>query len=288
MPLLEEIRILSDSDGRERQLQVILVGQLELREKLMLPELRQVEQRISVRCNLESLTMEGTAGYVGYRLQVADGTPYRVSFSEDGIDALYQASRGVPRLINRICDRALHHGHLKRVAKIDGAIVREAIADIGLNMTTRIAVQTPSEPKPSIEVPEARLETVDVWLAALHVGASPPEIPVSPEVAPLPTLLFDPECFAVPRTHMQRVIRRWLRRLMLAALWAGGLAAAGLIVVLLWTAWELHALQPLESIALPGAPPTSIRPAMTLPDPGVDLERLRETGGYVGPTGSAQ
>ena len=63
LPLLEEIRILSDSDGRERQLQIVLVGQLELQQKLALPEMRQVEQRVAVRCRLGPLSRDGTAGY---------------------------------------------------------------------------------------------------------------------------------------------------------------------------------------------------------------------------------
>jgi len=73
VPLLEEIRILSDSDGRQRQLQVVLVGQLELRDKLRLPEMRQVDQRVSVRCSLGPLDLAGVAGYVAHRLDVAGG-----------------------------------------------------------------------------------------------------------------------------------------------------------------------------------------------------------------------
>ena len=153
LPLLEEIRILSDSDGRERQLQMILVGQPELSVKLMLPELRQVEQRITVRCNLEPLTRDETAGYVGYRLQVADGTADRVTFTADAIDALHDASHGVPRLINRICDRALHRGHLQRAVGIDAAIVREAVADIRLKTPALVAAQTQPLP-PSSEARE--------------------------------------------------------------------------------------------------------------------------------------
>ena len=121
LPLLEEIRILSDSDGRERQLQVVLVGQLELRDKLRLPEMRQVAQRVSVCCGLEPLDRDGIDGYIAHRLHVAGGTPDRVRFSREAIDAIYNASSGVPRLINRLCDRALHHGHLARASVIDAA-----------------------------------------------------------------------------------------------------------------------------------------------------------------------
>ncbi len=129
--MLEEIRILSDSDGRERHLQVVLVGQLELRDKLRLPEMRQVAQRISVRCDLEPLGAEGVGGYIAHRIAVAGGTVDRLRFSNDAVDAIHEASGGVPRLINRLCDRALHHGHLQRTAVIGldtlALVAREAV-----------------------------------------------------------------------------------------------------------------------------------------------------------------
>ena len=87
IPLLEEIRILSDADG---QLQVVLVGQLELRDKLKLPEMRQVDQRVSVHCTLDPLGCEGVAGYIDHRLYAAGGTPDRVKFSDDAVEAIYQ------------------------------------------------------------------------------------------------------------------------------------------------------------------------------------------------------
>jgi len=130
VPLLEEIRILSDSDGRERQLQVVLVGQIELREKLQLAEMRQVAQRVTVCCGLEPLDRDGVDGYIAHRLHVAGGTPDRLRFSNEAKDAIYDASGGVPRLINRLCDRALHHGHLARAVVIDEALFALAHAEL--------------------------------------------------------------------------------------------------------------------------------------------------------------
>ncbi len=106
-PLLEEIRILSDLESPEKLLQVVLVGQLELRAKLKLPELRQLDQRVSARCSLQALTREAVSGYISHRLAVAGGTDDRVYFTPPAVDALFHASGGVPRLINLICDRAL-------------------------------------------------------------------------------------------------------------------------------------------------------------------------------------
>jgi len=169
VPLLEEIRILSDSDGRERQLQVVLVGQLELGQKLKLPEMRQVDQRLSVHATLEPLGSDGVAGYVAHRLQVAGGSPDRVRFSADAIEAVYHLSGGVPRLINRICDRALYQGYLRRANEIDVEIVRAAMPgeDVPVPAPPPVAVMPPLRSE-VLAVTDFRLpgdsDPVDDWL----------------------------------------------------------------------------------------------------------------------------
>src|SRR5918996_4101870 len=80
LPMIEEIRILSDTYGHTGQLQVVFVGQLELHAKLKLPEMRQVDQRVTAYCRLEPLTSEAVAAYVHHRLEVAGGSPDRVMF----------------------------------------------------------------------------------------------------------------------------------------------------------------------------------------------------------------
>ena len=72
------------------------------------------------------LECDGVAGYVTYRLQTAGGSPDRVRFSPDAIESIYRVSGGVPRLINRLCDRALYQGHLRRAATIDRMILEAA------------------------------------------------------------------------------------------------------------------------------------------------------------------
>ena len=135
LPLLEEVRILSDLEGREKLLQVVLVGQPELRANLKLPELRQVNQRVSVRCELTPLGKVGVAGYVVHRLRIAGEGQARVEFSDAALDAVYQASGGTPRLINLICDRALHRGFAARVGRIEPGFVWDAAAELGLETT---------------------------------------------------------------------------------------------------------------------------------------------------------
>src|SRR5688572_6006173 len=90
LPLLEEIRILSELERREKLLQVVLVGQPELRSNLKLPQMRQVDQRVSVRCELTALDAEGVAGYVNHRLAVAGPGQNRVEFSDGAINTLFK------------------------------------------------------------------------------------------------------------------------------------------------------------------------------------------------------
>ena len=134
--LLEEIRILSDLESPDKLLQVVLVGQLELRAKLKLPEMRQLDQRVSARCSLEPLSREGVAGYISHRLSVAGGADDRVHFSPDAIDAVFRVSGGTPRVVNLICDRALYRGHLARKNVIDLETVTQAIDDLGVGTLT--------------------------------------------------------------------------------------------------------------------------------------------------------
>jgi general secretion pathway protein A len=144
LTLLEEIRILSELEQREKLLQVVLVGQPELRSNLKLPQMRQVDQRVSVRCELAPLDAESVAGYVKHRLAVAAADENRVEFTPTSLDAVYRASGGVPRLINRICDRALQRAHLSRSYAIDPKFVWEAVDDLGLNPSGQPRALKPS------------------------------------------------------------------------------------------------------------------------------------------------
>ena len=149
LPLLEEIRVLSDLESPEKLLQVVLVGQLELRAKLKLPEMRQLDQRVSARCSLQALTRDAVSGYIAHRLEVAGGTEDRVHFSAEAIDAIFAASGGVPRVINLICDRALHLGHLQRKNGIELPEVAQAIEHLGVgHLTAAPILNEPPPPAP--------------------------------------------------------------------------------------------------------------------------------------------
>lgn len=105
--VLEEIRMLLNMDvGGESLVRMVLAGQPELDSKLHRPELRQLRQRIMVRCRTAPLSLEDTYGYIQHRLRVA-GSPDGAAFSPAAIDAVYFYSAGVPRVINLICEHSL-------------------------------------------------------------------------------------------------------------------------------------------------------------------------------------
>ena len=104
--LLEQVRLLTNLEtSKQKLLQIILIGQPELRELLDQVEMRQIAQRVTGRYHLEPLTKEDTRAYVSHRLRVA-GAQSDV-FTKSAIQALYKRARGIPRLINVIADRAL-------------------------------------------------------------------------------------------------------------------------------------------------------------------------------------
>ncbi len=104
---LEELRLLSNLETEKKKLlQIILVGQLELEDKLKSPDLKQLDQRITIRYRLKPLTREDTVAYINHRLRIAGGSD-TTHFSPRVLSEVYKVSGGVPRLINIICERAL-------------------------------------------------------------------------------------------------------------------------------------------------------------------------------------
>jgi type II secretory pathway predicted ATPase ExeA len=195
VPLLEETRILSDADG---QLQVVLVGQLEFREKLKLPEMRQLQQRVSVHCQLSALDLAGVAGYIAHRLRQAGGSPDRVKFSGDAVEAIYELSGGVPRIINRVCDRALRHGYARRAATIDREILEAANPFESDEMPAPPAPAVVAPPLPVRPAPIAAAAPPVVRPAPVTAAAPPPVRPAPVAAAPPPPVPPAPVADAPP------------------------------------------------------------------------------------------
>lgn len=128
--LLEQVRLLSNLETDQRKLlQIVLVGQPELREALDARGLRQLRQRITVRYHLEPLDAEDTERYIRYRVQVAGGNS-RPTFNRWALRSIYRYSRGVPRLINAVCDKTLLCGYVLGTDRLLGRHVRRAIREL--------------------------------------------------------------------------------------------------------------------------------------------------------------
>jgi type II secretory pathway predicted ATPase ExeA len=126
LSVLEQIRILSNLEtDKEKLLQIILVGQLNLQTLLRSPELRQLDQRVSIRYQLEPLDRDGVSGYVAHRLAVAGGSG-AVGFTTRALEMVHRLTNGIPRLINLICDRALLSGFSARTNRITPEMVVHA------------------------------------------------------------------------------------------------------------------------------------------------------------------
>jgi general secretion pathway protein A len=128
--LLEQVRLLSNLEtDRQKLLQIVLIGQPELREMLDDPRLRQLRQRITVRYHLAPLDRDETELYLYYRMQVAgsNGAP---TFSPWALARIWRYSRGVPRLINAVCDTALLAGYVDGVTHLTGRHVGRAIREL--------------------------------------------------------------------------------------------------------------------------------------------------------------
>jgi len=124
---LEEVRLLTNLEtAQQKLLQIILVGQPRLDQTLDSFELRQLEQRIAARCYLEPLDEEGTKKYIKCRLQVADANSHSGAlFCDDAVTAIYRHSRGIPRLINALCENALIEGYGRELISITSDIIEE-------------------------------------------------------------------------------------------------------------------------------------------------------------------
>jgi len=130
---LEQVRLLSNLEtSSEKLIQILLLGQPELDEKLDSHELRQLRQRISVRWTLESLPSRDTRRYVQWRLRVAAGTRRDV-FSPAALRQVQRDTHGTPRLINVLCDRAMLLGYAEREKTISARTVREAAREVAFD-----------------------------------------------------------------------------------------------------------------------------------------------------------
>lgn len=129
--VLEQIRLLTNLETNdEKLLQIILIGQPELTEKLSRPELRQLSQRITARYNLRPLDRGETAAYIRHRLDIAGLKGGQTLFSDAAVKEVHRITRGIPRLINVLCDRSLLGAYGKKMAQVNPKLVKEAASEV--------------------------------------------------------------------------------------------------------------------------------------------------------------
>ena len=130
--LLEEIRLLTNLETTsEKLVQIVLSGQPELEEKLRAPDVRQLRQRIALWARTHAITAEQTANYIAQRLLIA-GTAERL-FADDAVAAIHRASRGIPRLINLMCEHALILAYVEQIRQVPEALIHAVASDLDLD-----------------------------------------------------------------------------------------------------------------------------------------------------------
>jgi general secretion pathway protein A len=129
--LLEEVRLLTNAEGDGRSLPVALVGQPELGQRLDEVRLRQLKQRVVLRCELTPLSLKDTAAYIAARIKTAGGEATRL-FTRDAVVAIHQHSAGIPRVISVICDNALVNGFASDQRPVGAGAVIEACRTLSL------------------------------------------------------------------------------------------------------------------------------------------------------------
>ena len=258
--LLEEIRILADLEGPEKLLQLVLVGQPELRDKLKDAAMRQVDQRVSVRCALRPLERDAIAGYIAHRIGVAGGGFDTVEFLPDAIALVHEASNGYPRVINLIADRSLHLAHLDRTWTITPSIVTSALRELGLERPriTQDDFETSFPAEATVLVQKAVAPVEDSALMALQ-----PEAPAAADADSIDEGLV--EAILAPPAPPPPAPRPLLR-----VVAGGALVGAMFTTVVLLMLWRQQVTQALPVLTPPAAPvhrsARSVAPVVPLPD----------------------
>lgn len=175
--LFEEVRLLANIEtADEKLLPIVLVGQPELSQRLNQPNLRQLKQRVSLRCNIVPLSVTESAAFIAWRIRTAGGDPSRL-FSRDAVIRIHELSHGIPRLINLLCDNSLVNGMALQRRPINRDLIDEVSRDFDLEATPIAVPDTPPSPGPA----------GPAELAATYASESssaPPVIPQAPVAAP--------------------------------------------------------------------------------------------------------
>ena len=202
--VLEQVRLLTNLEtNSEKLLQIILIGQPELAQMLAQPELRQLNQRITARYNLEPLNLDETGAYIHHRLQVAGMSPDRIIFPSSVVRGIYQRTRGIPRVINVLCDRILLGAYGRNKTRADQSMLKLATREVlGEAPSADVDWRWPTA------IAAVLLAALAGWWL-LHEYAPPAapavaleRVPVVPQVPdpPAPEMAPEPESVSAPAT----------------------------------------------------------------------------------------
>ncbi len=216
-PCLEQLRMLSNLEtAKKKLLQIIFVGQLELGDKLRSATMKALNQRISIRNRIEPLSRKETKDYIYHRLRVVKA-PRDLMFTRSALGCIYRNSKGYPRIINLICDRALLAGFSERSYKINRSMIRKSVKVLKRHAEFRL----PPYMIPRVLVPTAAVVLVAMlaiffpavsrWINPLAIrgpagpvidraatqvadarSAAAPALPVSSETGPAPSTTAPP------------------------------------------------------------------------------------------------
>ena len=181
--ILEEIRLLSNLETSDDKLvQIVLVGQPELDEKLDSVGLRQLKQRIALRAQLAPLDVDETKGYIEQRLRIAGAAQRRAPlFPDQTIAAVYRHSRGFPRLINTICENALIAGYARQLPSITPEIIAQVATDLRLGVVSSPVPQRAGT-QAEMDIQRAANLIIEHYAALRKPIASDPDLDVAAAV----------------------------------------------------------------------------------------------------------
>ncbi len=155
--LLEEIRLLTNLEtSQQKLLQIVLMGQPELEGVLDSPNLRQLKQRVSLRCQLLPLDEEQTRSYVLSRLERAGAKSDPPIFNDEALAKVFEFSRGIPRIINNLCENAMVNAFAREIHTVTPDMITEVAADFRLETSA----SAPEEPVDGSEIPAESNESL--------------------------------------------------------------------------------------------------------------------------------
>jgi type II secretory pathway predicted ATPase ExeA len=169
-PVLEEIRLLTNLEtSTEKLLQIVLSGQPELEDKLKLPELRQLRQRIMLRCKTGPLSKEQTHDYIAERLRIA-GASGELIFSPKAVETIHLYSLGIPRVVNLLCEHSLINAYVEQERPIGPKIVEDVAHEFQLHEVGPTAPEGSTRAEAEVYSSEAFIQNLGEALSRFRLG----------------------------------------------------------------------------------------------------------------------